>query len=350
MRIRVGIVGYGNLGKAAEKELLKNHKLKLVAIFSRRNTTSTFGTMIEPLNNYVLYKNKIDIMLMCGSSKSDILDESPIIAKHFDTINTFDTHTKIKDFKQSLDKVCKSFGTRSIICCGWDPGIFSIVRGLFLALSQKEPTTFWGKGISLGHSDAIRSLDGVTDAVQFTIPNTEAKKMIMQGKCADNKNLHFRDCYVVADKDHNKIEKEIKSIPNYFKGQKVNVTFVSAERLLKLKNNLSHKGCVISNFKLTEHKNKLVFSVQMQSNPAFTARVMAAYLQAIINLKANKISGAFTPLDIPISYLFNQSNNENLLSTICWHLIFTIRFFNGTILLLHFSRGIYVLRRVRKQY
>ena len=317
MRIKVGIVGYGNLGKAVEKEVLKNHKLKLVAIFSRRNIKSSFNTLIEPLDNYVLYNNKIDVMLMCGSSKSDILDESPIIAKHFDTINTFDTHAKIKDLKQCLDKVCKSFETRSIICCGWDPGIFSVVRGLFLALSCKEPTTFWGKGISLGHSDAIRSIDGVIDAVQFTIPNAESKKMVMQGKCVDNKNLHFRDCYVVAEKNHNKIEKEIKNIPNYFKGQNVNVTFLKRERFLKLKSNLSHKGCVISNFNIGDHKNKLVFSAKMQSNPVFTARVMAAYLQAIINLKENKISGAFTPLDIPISYLFNASNNENLLNTIC---------------------------------
>ena len=331
MRIRVGIVGYGNLGKAVEREVLKNHKFKLVAIFSKRNILSSYGSLIEPTSNYVLYKNKIDIMLLCGSSKTDIFEQAPIIGELFDTINTFDTHAKIKDLQIILDKVGKTSNTRNIICCGWDPGIFSIIRGLFLAISHEKPTTFWGKGISMGHSDAIRTVEGVIDSVEFTIPNKEVKKLALQGKCIAGRTLHFRDCYVLANKNHSRIEKSIKNIPNYFKGQPTKVSFVQSEKLLKLKNNLSHKGCVVSTFLIENNKNKLTFNASMHSNPAFTARVMITYANAIINLKNKNESGAFTPLDIPISYLFTGANNENLLTTICWHLLFTIKIFNDTI-------------------
>ncbi len=317
MKTRIGIVGYGNLGKAAEQEILKNHQLKLVAIFSRRNIKSKFNTIIEPIENYTQYKNKIDIILLCGSSKSDIFEQSNIFANHFDTINTFDTHQKIKDLQSSVNKVCKTSNTRCIMCCGWDPGLFSVIRGLFLAISNNKPLTFWGKGISMGHSDAIRTVNNVIDGVEFTIPNNEAKKLALAGKNIENLNLHYRDCYVLAEKNHNKIIKDIKNIPNYFKGQPTNITFVSDEKLLKLKNNLSHKGSVISAFDISGHKNKLSMSVEMHSNPAFTARIMITYINAIINLKKDKKSGAFTPLDIPITYLFKSGNNENLLSTIC---------------------------------
>lgn len=331
MKIKIGIIGYGNLGKALEEEILKNHKFKLIAIFSRRNIKSTYNSVVEPFENYIQYKNKIDIMLLCGSSKSDIFYQSQIISKHFDTINTFDTHSKIKSLHHALDDICKKSKTRSIICCGWDPGIFSVFRGLCLALSKENPITFWGKGISMGHSDAIRSVDGVIDGIEFTIPNKEIVQAALSGKNVDKTAMHIRDCYVVANSSHNKISYNIKNIPNYFMGQTTNVTFVSGEKLLKLKRNLSHKGYVISAFKIGKHKNKITLNVSMQSNPAFTARIMATYITAILNLKQKKESGAFSPLDIPISYLFAKSDNENLLSTICWHILFTITLINGTI-------------------
>ncbi len=317
MKIRLGIVGYGNLGKAVEQEILRNNNFKLVAIFSRRSIKSVSSTPVEPFENYILYKNKIDIMLLCGGSKSDIEEQAPIIAEYFDTINTFDTHAKIKTLHKTLDEITKKSNTRAIMCCGWDPGVFSVIRGLFLAISQKLPYTFWGKGVSMGHSDALRNVDGVIDAVQFTIPNPEAVSLAKKDFDISNIPHHFRDCYVYTDKNQEKIESEIKNIPNYFKGQPTKVIFISGLGVLKLKNKQSHKGMVITSFKSQNHLSKMTFSVSMQSNPAFTARIMATYISAIINLKQENKCGAFTPLDIPISYLFLGSNKENLLTNIC---------------------------------
>ena len=330
MKIRIGIVGYGNLGKAVEREVLKNNKYKLVAIFSRRNVKSISNTTIEPFENFVYYKTKIDIMLLCGSSKSDIMIQSPKIAKHFDTINTFDTHKNIQVLHKSLNEICLKNNKRAIICTGWDPGLFSVVRGLFLAISGESPYTFWGKGISLGHSDAIRSVDGVIDGVEFTIPNREAIKIAKANKNIDIP-MHFRECFVYANDNYKEIEKTIKNIPNYFKGQPTKVNFVSNLELIKLRKNLSHKGYIFSKNIESNKKTKLSFSVTMNSNPEFTARIMTCYLSAIINLKNNNSVGAFTPLDIPISYLFTGIDKENLLTTICWHLLFTIIVFSDKI-------------------
>lgn len=317
MKIKVGIVGYGNLGKAVEEELLRNPKYKLVAIFSRRTVKSHRNTLVEPFDNYILYKNKIDIMLLCGSSKDDILSQAPMFAQYFDTINTFDTHAKIQHLTQTLNNVCKKSNTRAISCCGWDPGLFSVIRGLLFAISKEKPITFWGKGISMGHSDALRSIDGVIDAVEFTIPLAEAKKNAMLGKHINDTHLHLRDCYVYTDKDQNKIAEQIKNIPNYFKGEQTRISFVSGLNLIKLKKNLSHKGYIVSNFLTGKHKNKISFSVSMQSNPLFTARILVTYISAITKLKENNASGSFTPLDIPVSFLFSNTTYENLLNTIC---------------------------------
>ena len=319
MKINIGIVGYGNLGKAVEQLILSNPNFNLVAIFSRRLITSKFNTKIEPYNNFLEYKNKIDIMLLCGGSKSDLESQTREICKHFDIINTFDTHAKIADEFKNLNKIAKKHNRRAIICCGWDPGIFSIIRGLFFAISKNNSYTFWGKGLSMGHSDAVRQVENVDDGIQFTIPINESIKKARQGILESFEPMHKRECFVVADEKHFKqIEKDIKNIPHYFKGQPTNINFVSAEKLLKLKANKSHKGFIINKFKtISGYDCKMEFSVSMKSNPDFTASIMIAYINAVINLKQNRQNGAFTNLDIPISYLFKNFEHEKLLKTIC---------------------------------
>lgn len=317
MKISVGIVGYGNLGKAVENELLKNNKYRVVAIFSRRTTKSLHGTIVEPFENYIIYKNKIDVMILCGGSKSDIEVQAPKIAKLFDSINCFDTHKNIKSLTNNLNNICLSNNTRAIVACGWDPGIFSIVRGLLYAITENKPYTLWGKGISMGHSEAIRSIDGVVDGIEFTIPSSDAIKQIKHGESPPKNKLHYRKCYVLANKNLKEIEQKIKSIPNYFYGEQTTIEFVDKLKLLKLKSNLAHKGKILSSYKTSTNEFGFEFSLAMKSNPALTAKIMICYIKAIENFKRNSAHGAFTPIDIPISYLFDDCDRENLLDDIC---------------------------------
>ncbi len=316
MKINVGIVGYGNLGKALEHEIIKSRHYNLVAIFSRRLVVSPHGTLVEPYDNFVLYKRKISIMFLCGGSASDIEIQAPEIAKYFHSINSFDTHSKIKNLYDILNKISSESKHISILSCGWDPGLFSNIRATLQAISTSPPITFWGKGISMGHSDALRRTFGVDDGVQFTIPNPEAEKFANNGFVPKNIPLHLRDCHIVShDTNHAKIEKQIKSIPNYFKDQPVTVYFENQKQLLKLKRKTSHKGRVISVIN-TKPKSKMVFSVSMQSNPHFTAKIMLAYAKAIINFKRKKIYGAFLPTDIPASFLFLENEKNKLFKLI----------------------------------
>lgn len=312
MKINIGIVGYGNLGKAAEKVILSNKDFNLVAIFSRRAVTSKFGTSVEPYENYILYTKKIDIMLLCGGSKSDLEIQTPEIARHYNCINTFDTHKKIPDEFVKLDEICKTSGHIALISCGWDPGLFSIVRALFAAVSKTSPLTFWGRGVSMGHSDAIRRIEGVEDAVQFTVPNPDAVRLAKFGGQAADIPLHKRECYVLAPKsEQRRIEAEIKNIPNYFLGQPTSVKFVDRLELLKLKNKLFHKGRVIGTFMSSPKvKHNLEFSVKMDSNPEFTASIMSAYILAVSHLNDRGFCGALTPLDVPVSFLFKKDRLE----------------------------------------
>ena len=319
MKINVGIVGYGNLGKSLEKILLSSQDFNLVAIFSRRNAVSKFGTLVEPYGDFVNYQNKIDVMLLAGGSKSDLEYQTPEIAKYFDCINTFDTHSKIEGELKKLDAICKESGHRVLISTGWDPGIFSVIRALMKAVGKNNPITFWGKGISMGHSDAIRRVDGVLDGVQFTIPNPEAKKLAKTGYVPKNVPISLRQCFVYTnEKDTTKIENEIKSIPNYFLGQPTTVEFVSLEEISKLKRKISHKGEIIEAFESPiGSKAKINFTASMDSNPDFTASIVIAFISAIINLKANGESGAYTPLDVPMKYLFTGEDLQNIYKDLC---------------------------------
>ena len=315
MKINVGIVGYGNLGKAVEKIVLSSKKFNLVAIFSRRIVVSKFNTPVENYENFLNYKSKIDVMLLCGSSKTDLESQTTDILKYFDCINTFDTHSKIPFELERFDYIGKNYNHRLIMSCGWDPGSFSVIRAIFKSLGENDPVTFWGKGISLGHSDAIRKVEGVLDAVQITIPNKEAIKLANGGNLTDNISTHFRECYVYTNqKDTTKIENDIKNIPNYFKGQPTTVNFVSKKELEKLKSKPFHKGKIIQYYKFSNgSKFKMNFSVSMDSNPDFTAKIMVSYITALENLIIENKFGAFTALDIPVSYLFSKSDREKLL-------------------------------------
>lgn len=319
MKINVGIVGYGNLGKAVEKCLISNPKFNLKAIFSRRLIKSKFGTKVEPYDEFKAYKSKIDIMILCGGSKSDLITQTPEILEYFDIINSFDTHSKILEEYKKLNIIAKENNKRAIICCGWDPGLFSIIRALFLAISKTEPITFWGKGLSMGHSEAVRKIKHVDDGVQFTIPIKESTIKAKKGTLQKNDFLHKRECFVFADKKHhNQIEKDIKNIPNYFKGQPTTVNFVSAEKVMKLKSNTSHKGFILSSFKTKNNTiSQMKFEVKMKSNPDFTATIIVAYITAILNLKKQDFCGAFTPIEIPISYLFDDEKLEKIINLIC---------------------------------
>ena len=308
MKVRIGIVGYGNLGKAVECEILKHSNLKLIAIFSRRNIISRFQTPIEPYQNFKLYKNKIDVMMLCGGSMQDLEPQTEEIASLFDCINSFDNHSKIAKHLQNIDKIATNSRHRAIISCGWDPGLFSNIRAMIYKFLDAEPITFWGKGISMGHSDAVRQVKGVDDGVQFTIPNKEAMTLAGKGRLDQQTPRHFRECFIASSSiDKARIESEIKNIPSYFKGQPTIVNFVSQEKILKLKSKMFHGGEIIgisSNNKSSKFSMK--FTVKMSSNPAFTAKLMTAYINAILRLKQTHNHGAFTPLDIPVSYLYKD--------------------------------------------
>lgn len=319
MKINIGIVGYGNLGKAIEQVILAKNDFNLVAIFSRRLIQSKFNTPVENYENITNYKNKIDVLLLCGGSFGDLEKQTSELVKDFDCINSFDTHNKILNELEKLDEIAKISNHRVIMSCGWDPGIFSNIRALCYSLSGEKPAVFWGKGISMGHSEAIRNIKDVLDGIEFTIPNTLVMKQARKGKLAGNEQLHFRQCYVVAEKKHQKqIEKQIKNIPNYFKGQPTSVEFVSQKTLLKLRNKMSHKGDIISKFKTIHGSNSLIeFKLKINSNPNFTAEVMAGYIYAITNLRQKNQVGAYTPLDIPTIDLFDSKHRKQIIEKLC---------------------------------
>lgn len=318
-KINIGIVGYGNLGKSVEKTIISSKNMNLVAIFSRREINSPFATKTEAYHKFKEYIGKIDVMLLCGGSKSDLEIQTPEVAEYFDVINTFDTHAKISKELKTLDAIAKKHKRRVLISCGWDPGLFSVMRALFLAIGKCQPITFWGRGISMGHSDAIRRVANVKDGVQFTIPNAKAMRLARLGHLPTDMPLHFRECFVCCESSSEKrVEKEIKDIPNYFKGQPTTIDFVDEKTIKKLKKKMGHKGEIIGSFTTAcGTKCSMNFSVKMASNPDFTAAIMCAYVNAIVSLKERGQTGAFTNLDIAPNDLFVQREKRMLLEKFC---------------------------------
>lgn len=318
-KIRVGICGYGNLGKGVQKQIAKNDDMELVAIFTRRNpedVNNKTSTKIVSINEVMEWVEKVDVMIMCGGSATDLPNQVPEFAKYFNTVDSFDTHAKIPEYLKNVDVEAKKGGNISIISVGWDPGMFSNMRAYADAILPCSHTyTFWGKGVSQGHSDAIRRIKGVKDARQYTIPVKDAMNRVRTGENPElsTKEKHTRECFVVAEDgaDLAAIEKEIITMPNYFADYDTTVHFISQEELNKNHSGLPHGGSVIS-CGVTGDSNKQVieYSLNLDSNPEFTGSVLVAYARAAYRMKQEGMTGAKTVLDVPPIMLNISSRDE----------------------------------------
>lgn len=317
-KIRVAIVGYGNLGKGVEEAIKHNEDIEIIAVFTRRNPSDikTLGAKVDKIKNLKNYREKIDVCILCGGSAKDITVQAPEIATMFNTVDSFDTHAKVPEYFDIMDKIAKDNKKLSMISTGWDPGVFSIMRVFFESILPKGKNyTFWGKGISQGHSDAIRRINGVLDAKQYTIPIENIIQDLKDGK--DIKitptNSHIRECFVVVEEnaDKQKIEKEIKQMPNYFENYCTIVSFVSQEELDKNHNRLPHGGKVIRYGSTSNINNEVIeFSLNLDSNPEFTASVNIACVRALYKMFKEGKTGACTILDVPVGYFSTKSSKQ----------------------------------------
>ncbi len=321
--IKLGILGYGNLGKATEISIKNNDDMELISIFTRRNPTelktltNSKVSSVEEISNY---KDKIDVLILCGGSATDLPKQTPEFAKLFNVIDSFDTHAKIPEHFSNVNKSAKESNHVALISCGWDPGIFSLNRLMAESfLPNGNSYTFWGKGISQGHSDAIRRIKGVKNAVQYTVPIEKAVNSVRNGENPKffTKEKHLRECYVVLEEGANKdeIQKEIRNMKNYFDEYDTTVNFISEEELEEKHSKMPHGGFVFRSGKtgLKEENNQIIeYSLKLDSNPEFTASVLVAYARAIYRLKEKGDFGAKTILDIPPA-LITRKNQEELL-------------------------------------
>ena len=322
MKTRIGILGYGNLGRGIESAIKQSEDLELVAVFTRRDPASvkihTEKVPVVALSEALNWKDKIDVMVLCGGSATDLPTQTPEYAKHFNVINSFDTHAKIPSHFEAVDAAAKEGGKLALISLGWDPGLFSLNRMLATAiLPQGKNYTFWGKGVSQGHSDAVRRIAGVLDARQYTIPVDSAMTRIRSGEqpAFTAREMHKREVFVVAAEgaDRAAIEAEIKNMPNYFADYDTEVHFITAEEMHEKHAELPHGGFVIrsgvSGFH-EEHKELIEFSLKLDSNPEFTGAVLAAYARAAHRLAAEGQTGCKTIFDVAPSYLSPLSAEE----------------------------------------
>ncbi len=317
-KIRIGIIGYGNLGKGVTKALKQNPDMELKAIFTRRDSSKVEANDLPMLHISKLadFKNEIDVMILCGGSATDLPEQGPMVAEMFNTVDSFDTHAKIPAYFEKIDSVAKKSNKVSLISVGWDPGLFSLNRLMAsCVLPQGNDYTFWGKGVSQGHSDAIRRIAGVKNAIQYTIPKQEALDKVRSGEnpTLETRDKHERLCYVVLEEgaDAAKIEQEIKTMPNYFSDYDTTVNFISEEELKRDHSGMPHGGFVIRTGTTGENtKQKIEFSLDLESNPEFTSSVLVAYARAIYKLSQEGVSGAKTVFDIPFGLLSPKSPAE----------------------------------------
>ncbi|MGG1312776.1 diaminopimelate dehydrogenase [Cohnella laeviribosi] len=318
-RIKIGIVGYGNLGKGVEKAIRQNPDMELVAVFTRRDPArlqAETEVRFEPISAAEQYRGKIDVMILCGGSATDLPEQTPVMARLFNTVDSFDTHARIPEFFEAVDAAAKQGGTLSIISTGWDPGLFSLNRLLAEAiLPQGKDYTFWGKGVSQGHSDAIRRVPGVKAGVQYTVPVQEAIDRIRAGETPDlsTREKHVRQCFVVAEEgaDKEKIREAIVTMPNYFADYDTTVTFITEEELLAHHRGMPHGGFVIRSGITGEGTKQLIeFSLKLESNPEFTASVLVACARAGYRMRREGAVGAKTIFDLPIGYLSPKSPEQ----------------------------------------
>ena len=308
-KIRIGIVGYGNIGRGVEQAIKRNEDMELAAVFTRRDPASvkvaTEGAKVVHMDDMLSMKGDVDVMVLCGGSATDLPVMGPEIAANFNTIDSFDTHAKIPEYFANVDKAAKEGNNISIISVGWDPGLFSLNR-LYAEsiLVQGRTYTFWGKGVSQGHSDAIRRIPGVKNAIQYTVPVDEAVDQVRSGSepKLTTRDKHTRECYVVAQEGANKaeIENAIKTMPNYFDEYNTTVHFISEEELKRDHSKMPHGGFVIRTGETGEEGNKHVieYSLKLDSNPEFTASVLIAYARAAYRLNQKGENGARSVFDI----------------------------------------------------
>ena len=319
-KIKIAVLGYGNLGRGVELAARNSKDLELLAVFSRRepHSVQTCGAPVFSADEILSHKGKFDVLVLCGGSATDLPTQTPEFAKDFNVVDSFDTHAKIPEHFAAVDAAAKKGGKVGIIAVGWDPGLFSLNR-LFgeSVLENGSSYTFWGKGVSQGHSDAIRRIEGVVNARQYTVPIESALERVRAG---ENPNLttrekHLRECYVVAEDgaDKARIEKEIKTMPNYFADYDTSVYFIDLATLKKEHGGIPHGGFVLRSGvtgEYGENKHLIEFSLKLDSNPEFTASVLVAYARAAYRLAQKGECGAFSVFDIAPALLSPKSADE----------------------------------------
>ena len=314
MKIRIGIAGYGNLGKGVECAIKKNEDTELYGVFTRRNPESVNTLTSAPvyhMDDILNHKENIDVLIICGGSATDLPVQTPELVKNFNVIDSFDTHAKIPEHFENVDASAKESGKIAIISVGWDPGMFSLNRLYAEAiLPDGKDYTFWGKGVSQGHSDAIRRIEGVVDARQYTVPVQNALDAVRRGENPELtvRQKHTRECFVVVEDgaDKARIENEIKTMPNYFADYDTTVNFISLEELKRDHNGIPHGGFVIrcgSTGLNNENKHIIEYGLKLDSNPEFTSSVLVAYARAAYKMNNEGMSGCKTVFDVPPSYL-----------------------------------------------
>ena len=322
MTIKIGILGYGNLGKGVECAIKHNPDMELKAVFTRRDPSSlsilTEGAKVYSVENAPAMKDEINVLIICGGSATDLPKQTPEMAKYFNVIDSFDTHAKIPEHFEAVDKAAKESGHIGLISVGWDPGMFSLNRMYANAiLPEGKDYTFWGKGVSQGHSDAIRRIAGVKDAKQYTVPVESALESVRRGENPEltTREKHTRECFVVLEEgaDAAKVEQEIKTMPNYFTDYDTTVHFISEEELKRDHSGIPHGGFVLRSGVTgweKEHKHMIEYSLKLDSNPEFTSCVIVAYARAAYRLAKEGQTGCRTVFDIAPAYLSAKSGEE----------------------------------------
>lgn len=316
--IKIAINGYGNLGRGAEQAIAKNSDMELVVVFTRRDpaTVETLGAPVASVDEMADYVGKVDVCINCGGSATDLAEQTPAASAYFNTVDSFDTHAKIPAYFESVDSAASAAGHLSLISTGWDPGLFSMLRVLGEAvLPDGETTTFWGPGVSQGHSDALRRIEGVVDAKQYTLPVEETVAKVKAGEDVERtpRAMHKRECFVVVEDgaDRARIEKEIVEMPNYFADYDTTVNFISAEELARDHAGIPHGGIVIRRGETAEDVPANVnFELKLGSNPGFTGSVIVACSRAVAKMAARGQTGAVTVFDLTLSDLSAKSPQE----------------------------------------
>ncbi len=320
--MKISILGYGNLAKGVESAIRQNDDMELKYVFTRRDPSTvsvkTPGVEVKSVDDILKYKDDTDVLVICGGSATDLPEMTPKYANDFNVIDSFDTHAKIPQHYANVDKAAKDSGHIALISCGWDPGMFSLMRLLGNALlPEGSDYTFWGKGVSQGHSDAVRRIEGVADAKQYTIPVDDALRRVRAGENPEltTRQKHTRECFVVAKEgaDLAKIENEIKTMPNYFDEYDTTVHFISKEEFDRDHKEIPHGGFVfrsgVTGFE-KEHSHVIEYSLKLDSNPEFTASVLLAYARAIYRLHKEGQTGCRTVFDIAPAYLLPITGEE----------------------------------------